>query len=880
MGRWLFVVRLRLRSIFRRRQVEGELDEELRIHLEQRVASEIARGKSPADARRTAIQNMQGLEQTKEECRDMRRLNLIDNLVRDLRYALRTLARNPGFTLVALLALTLGIGVNTAVFSVVNGVLLRPLPYADPDRLVMIFDSFQQQGMEHGPGGIADFLDWKAQAHSFQSLDAVANNRFTLTGDGEAEQILGAGATSTFFETLGVRPALGRGFAPGGDQPGRPSTVVLSDRLWRRRYGANPAILGQQILLNGRPYAVIGVMPASFRFGSREADVWAALTLNPPNRRGPFFLRGVARLKPGVTAEQAAAEMSTIGQAVERANPRDYGRLRFPVISLRETIVGDVRPLLWVLSGAVLLVLLIAVSNVANLMLARATARQREIAVRLSIGAGRGRLIGQFMTESLLLSLAGGVCGAALAYAGMAALRWLGARYLPRLDEIEIDGRVLAFTLMCSLGSAVIFGLAPSLAASAGKLGDALKEGGRGGESRGRGRARALLVVAQVTLSLLLLVGAGLFLRSFDLLGRVSPGFQVPPDRLLTMLVSPTGPRYREAAALRNYWNQLLDRVRAIPGVDSAAVSVSIPPNRSAYTDGYEIEGKSLPAGVENVAVTIPVVSYDYFKAFGIPLLQGRWFDQRDTADGPRVTIISESMARKHFAGENPVGRRLKHGGRASANPYMEIVGVVGDAKYQGLEWENEPVYYELSVQSPSRPMWLVARTTGDARPAAAVRAAVRELDPGVPVDRVGVMTETLAESVSLPRFRSFTMGVFAGAALLLAAIGIYGVIAYSVVQRTQEIGVRMALGATRSGVLWMVVRQASRLSVAGIAMGLVGAFGLTRLVRNMLFGIGPSDTVTFAGAAMVLGAVAIVASLVPALRAARIDPITALRHE
>ena len=477
----------------------------------------------------------------------MRRVNFYDDLVRDIRYAARTLARNPTFTFAALLALALGIGANTAVFSVVNAVLLQPLPYADPGRLVMIFNSFSHQGTSRSGASLADFLDWKARSHSFQMLDAFefnrfSNGRFTLTGDADPEEVIGLSVTSTFFETLGVHPLLGRTFARDEDQPLRTPTVVLSERLWRRRYHSNPNVLGEAVVLNGRPHTIIGVVPDSFEFFQRDVEAWAVLTLNPPSRRGPFFLRGIARLKPGVSLQQASAEMDRIAHEIEQSNPSDYKTgLRIPVVSLRETVVGDIRPLLWVLSGAVVLVFLIAVSNVANLMLARSTARQREIAIRLSIGAARGPLVRQFMTESLMLSLASGGIGVALACWGVGALRWLAPPSLPRLNEIAIDTPVLVFTLLASMASAVLFGLMPALWASRCAPGEAMKQGGRGSEARERGRARGALVVAQVTFSVLLLIGAGLLIRSFSLLGRVDPGFRVPATHVLTMFVSPSG---------------------------------------------------------------------------------------------------------------------------------------------------------------------------------------------------------------------------------------------------------------------------------------------------------------------------------------------------
>ncbi|MEX2263378.1 MAG: ABC transporter permease [Bryobacteraceae bacterium] len=879
MRQWIYTVPLRLRSIFRSSEVERELDEELRFHLEARVQHEIAAGRTPEEARYAALRAMNGMEQRKEECRDMRRISVIDNLVRDIRYTVRTLARSPGFTVAALLALALGIGPNTAVFSVVNAVLLRPLSYADPDRLAMVFTS--RPHSERGNASVAEFLDWRAASRSFETLDAVDRGRFTLTGDGEAVQISGLSVTATFFGTLKARPLLGRTFVNGEDQPGRDPTVVLSERLWRRRYASNPDIVGKAVILEGRPHTVIGVMPASFEFWQRDADVWAIFPLRPPTRRGPHLLRGLARLRPGVTVAQAAAEMEMIAHNVQHANPKDYANLRFPVVPLREVIVGDIRPLLWILSGAVVLVLLIAVSNVANLMLARSTARQREIALRLSIGAGRGRLVRQLMAESVLLSLAGGALGMGLAGSGVAALRRLGPQDLPRLSEIGVDGQVLAFTLLVSLASAVLFGLAPALAACAAPLNERLKAGGRAGESRSQGRARGVLVVAQVTLSVLLLIGTGLLIRSFTRLGNVDPGFQAPPDRVLTMLVSLAGPRFDKPAARIAFWDELLARIRALPGVEAASISLTIPPYGTEFDD-YEIEGKPLPEGEEHPSVPVPFVSHDYRKTLGVPLLRGRWFDSRDRADTPRVTVISESMARKHFSGENPVGRRMKYGGPTQTwHPYMEIIGVVGDVKYLGLDRDSGAVFYELSLRMPLRDMWLLVRTQGETQPlAAAVRREIHGLDPNVPVDRVDTMARALAESVALPRFRSLLMAVFAATALLLAAIGIYGVIAYSVAQRTQEIGVRMALGATPGGVLRLVIGQGGRLAFVGIALGLAGAFGVTRVLEKMLFGVSASDTVTFASAALVLGAVAIVASLIPALRAARVDPLTALRHD
>ncbi len=877
-------------NLFGRRRLEASFDAELRTYLDEMIERKVRDGMPREEARRQTLLENGGVEQVKEEVRGAWLGNGIETTIRDIRYAVRALTRNPGFTCATLGALALGIGANTAVFSVLHGVLLQPLPYSDPARLVMIFDSFPQQGLERGPGGIADFLDWKAKAHSFSAIDAIAGETFTLTGDGEAEQIPGSSVTAGFFETLGIRPLVGRTFSPGDDQPGRPEKVVLSERLWRRRYGSSASTVGRQILMNGRPFTVVGVMPEQFRFDS-SAEAWSILTLDPPTRRGPFFLNGLARLKPGVTRDRAAAEMQSIAQDVERSNPKDYQHLRFPVVDLRESVVGDTSALLWILFAAVSFVFLIAVTNVASLMLARATTRRREIAIRLSIGADRGKLVRQLMTESLILSCAGGAIGLGLAYWGVSILRWMKPDGLPRVAELGIDSSVLSFTLLASIASALIFGLGPALAASRTSLSSSLKEGGRGGESPAHNRVRAVLVAGQMGLSVVLLIGAGLLVRSFHLLGRVAPGFHAPPERVLLMTLSPSGPRYRAPApvggkpqrnrALAAYWDTLLERVRALPGVESASIAITIPPDRVAFTDGYQIEGKPAAGNTDNPAVPVPFVSHDYFQTLGIPLLQGRWFDSRDQAESPRVAVISEAMARRHFPGENPVGKRMTHGGRASGNPYMEIIGVVGDVKYQGVDNQDTPVYYELSDQNPARPMWLLVRTKSSAMQLmGAVRQEIRALDPNVPVDRAGTMADALSDSVSPARFRSFLMSAFAAIALLLAAIGIYGTIAYSVAQRKQEIGIRMALGATRSSVVRLVAGRGSRLALAGAALGIAGAIGLTRFLEKMLFGVTPSDLMTFAGAPLVLVLAAIGASLIPALRAARIDPVLTLRQE
>ena len=866
------------------REPPDPIDAEMEFHFAETVESLVSRGWTEPQAKAEAERRFgdrsryrRALEKIRQS--DQRRLtmpNLMLGLLRDVRYAGRSLLRSPGFTTAAVLALALGIGANTAVFSVVNAVLLRPLPFEDPDRLVMLFNNTPRGG-----ASVADFLDWKTQSRSFETLDVFeinrfTNSRFTWTGDGEPTQVLGFNVTATFFETLGVGPLVGRTFEPGDDQPGRAPGVIISERLWRERYGANPDVLGRTPVLNGRPHTIIGVVPAHFEFWQRDVDAWAILTIEPPTRRGPFFVRGIGRLKAGITIEQAAAELDTIAHDIERKHPADYNRLRIPVLPLREIVVGDVRPLLVILSCTVGLVLLIAVSNVANLLLGRSTGRQREIATRLSVGADRAQLIRQLLIESLTLSLTGGVAGIVLATTGVTALRSLAPLDLPRVGEIGVDGSVLAFTIAVCVVSAILFGLFPALDASRRSLTDSLKDGGRGGESRRQSRVRAVLVVAQVTLSVVLVVGAGLLIRSLDLLGRAHPGFRAAPDHLLTMLVTPTGPQFERPGAVSAYWHLVLERVRSLPGVEAASLSNALPPDRRGFQDTYGVAGKHLPPGARYPAVPIPFVSHDYFKTLDIPLIQGRWFDERDTPTSSRVAVISRALAHRNFPDHDPLGERLEWGGQS-----LEIVGIVGDVAYQGLGHPDDAVFYQLTSQSEWWDLWLSVRTAGEAQAfAEAVRQELRALDPDVPVERIGTMAQALSQSVSLPRFRSLLMAVFATVALLLAALGIYSVIAYSVAQRTREIGLRMALGATASGIVALVVGQGARWAILGLVLGLAGAFALARGLEGMLFGVTSSDPLTFIAAAVLLGTVAIAASLFPALVAARTDPIRALRTE
>jgi len=797
-------------------------------------------------------------------------------LLQDLRYGLRMLAKNPGFTAVAVLTLALGIGANTAIFSVVNTVLLRALPYRDTGRLVMVFWSNTAWGQDRIPLCVADFDDWKASNHAFDQPTVFGTNRYTYTGGQEPQQISGAGVSPDFFSALGVEPVLGRNFLPEEERPGGRLAVIVSHDFWIHNLGGNAEAIGRNITLNHQSYTVVGVMPGSFQFPAESVKLWEPLRLEPPARRGPYFLRGLARLRPGVSLQQARTDMAAVNRRIrEETHANDTGG-EFNVLPLRTYLVGDVQPTLLVLMAAVGFLLLIAVANLANLMLVKAIGRQREIAVRAALGAGRLRVIRQLLTEGLVLTALGVALGLLLAYKGVNLLVAISPADVPRLDEVSIDGRVLGFTLLVSIVSSLFFSLAPALRVSKFNLNDALKEGGGRGAAHGHGRFRGALIVAEVGLALILLIGATLMVTSFMRLQQVNAGFD--PQNLLTAEISMPYFRYSDPVRVSGFYHQLLERLEALPGVRSAAVASGLPPDLMQLQDTFTIEGHPIPPGQTDPLSDFLFVSGDFFRTLAVPMLQGRTFRDADRQGAPLVVIINQTLARRFFPNENPVGRRLKQN---RDNPWMEVVGVVGDVRYGGLGTQGFPALYVPYLQHGWPGAYLVVRATQD--PLAlelSVRKAVWSLDKELPVTETKTAEQRMRESVAEPRFRALLIGAFAFLALSLATVGIYGVISYSTTQRTREVGIRIALGAAGPDVMRLVLGQALLLSLAGIAAGLVGALALTRYLAGMLYDIRPTNPLVFAGVSFFLVAISLLASLIPARRATKVDPMVALRYE
>ncbi len=806
-----------------------------------------------------------------------------DEMIQDLRYGVRMLLKNPGFTLIAVLTLALGIGANTAIFSVVNAVLLRPLPYNDPDRLALLGSRWSDS--EFAAVSLPEYLDYRARATSFQEMASYQRGGANLsTGAGEPELIQSASVTVTLFSTLGVKAAWGREFLPEEEQPGAGRAALLSYGLWRRRFGGDAKIVGQTIRLNSESYTVVGVMPPGCYFPDKETEVWTVMKIDLKDlgTRGNHNRQVIARLKPSVTLSQGQAEMDIIAGQFAHDYPKNYpagSGWGVSVVALHERLVGKMRPVMLALLATVGLVLLIACANVANLSLARAGARRKEMAIRVALGAGRSRLVRQMLFESLLLALLGGAAGLLLANYSRYALSWLDPGAIPRLEETSLDARALGFTMALAFLTSLIFGLAPALQAARTDVNQQLKEGGAGSQSSGELRLRSLLVVTEVALATVLLVGAGLMIRSFARLLEVDTGLKA--ENVLTAQLSLSQAKYTEDHQVAAFYQQLLERLKAQPGILSAG-AISILPFSGVSGDyGFGVEGYTPPSPGVEPDEEAREVAPGYFRTLGIRLLRGRLLDESDGADSPKVALVSESLARKYWGERDPIGGRIKLWGLDSDGPWWTVVGVVGDVRHFGLEAETKPILYLPNTQRTVRRMAIVVRAEAD--PAAMANVVSRQvfaLDPEQPVSHMKTMERLISTSAAGPRFRTLLIGLFAGLAILLAAVGLYGVISYTIGQRTREIGIRMALGASPGNVLSLVVRQGMTLALGGLALGLCASWALTRLIKDFLFNVSATDPATFAAIAAMLACVALLACYLPARRAMKVDPMVALRRQ
>jgi putative ABC transport system permease protein len=903
----------RFRALFKREELESNLDEELKFHVEMKTRENAEAGMPPEAARTAALRQFGNVARTKENTRPAWTLPRLESILQDLRCGLRQLRRNPGFTAVAVLTLALGIGANTAIFSVVNAVVLRPLPYPQSDRLVWISEVIPALNAELAAGG--DYVDWRDQNKTLERMAAYDPAvSFNLTGRGTPARIHAAGVSANFFQTLGVDPQLGRSFTHEEDQPNGPHTVVLMQTFWQQYFGSDPQVLGKTVTLNSAPYAVVGVMPASFRFpGDAEIQMLVPLQLNETGERmregapGPRFVRIIGLMKPDVTIARTQADLDAIRKHAEASQMNNGGPgpasgpgpgpatgrrsrqvmrsngpsdTQLKVVTLEEHLAGNLRPTMLTLLGVVGLVLLIACANVANLMLTRASSRTREVALRTVLGAGRWRLIRQLLSESLILALAGGVAGLLLAAWGVRVMTRLmpaslGASIL-NVAPVRLNAQVLLFTLAVSIITGVLFGLAPALAATRLNLSENLKEGSQGTGARS-GLLRGALAVAELSLALILLIGAGLLIKSFYHVLSIDPGFST--DHILTMNLSLTDSRYPQALQKRAFYLEVLRRVETLPGVRSAAFVDSLP--LSPYLDKLfivvRLATESGAASTKGMTMSGLTVSPAYFSTLGIRVLKGRTFTDADDDQAPKVAVINEALARHIWPGENPLGKKLP-----GILDKRTVVGVVADTRHEGLSADVESeIYFPLFQQKRILGMQLAVRTAADpVSMISAVRTQIAAIDPEEPIYNVSTLDQTLSDSVSPRRFNMLMLGIFAGIALALATVGIYGVMAFSVTQRTREIGIRMALGAKRRDVLGLMARQALGVTWAGIAFGVGGACALTRFLASFLYGVQPTDITTFVMVPSALVAVSLLACYIPARRATKVDPMVALRYE
>ncbi len=880
----------RLRALIHSREMDAEVDDELCDHIERETEKYRRAGFTPNEAVRRAHLALGGIEQVKQQSRDSRGTKFVEDLLQDLRYAMRSFAKTPGLTALIVLSLAIGIGANTAIFSVTSTLLLKPLPYPAPDRIAILWLRSPGIGIPQDWPSPGQYHDIVTQNHVFQNTALAFGDNFTFTDRSKAMKVDGIHATSSLLPMLGAKPMLGRIFLPEEDQRGKPETVVLTYGFWQREFASDPNIVGRAITLDGNPHTVVGVLSPSFRLNHEVIPTIAGIDkpdffmppldeAKDPNNYGSENYNILARLKPGVTMKQAQSDIDVIAARLRHEKHRDRS-FTISVVPLMEQVVGNVRTAALILFGAVSLVLLIACTNVANLLLSRAAVRQREIAIRAALGAGRVRVVRQLLTESISLSLMGGVAGLAISALSIFIARKMHPGNIPRLEELGMDFRVLGFTLAISILTGVVFGLAPALRASRVDLTANLKAGGKGSLSGGlsirHDKLRGALVIAELAISLPLLVGAGLLVRSFVRLANVPPGFN--PQHVVSMNVGAYGPQFKDPTTRVQFYQELAERIRHLPGVTATGAISALPLTSAIGWGGMHIEGYVPPPNEPELQVDARAATPPYFSAMQIPLIRGRMFAETDTSKMPPVAIIDQKMADRFWPGGGAIGKRIRPSGDS---PWVTIVGVVGVVKEYGLDTDTRMVVYWPHAQRPIGSMYVVARTASDpASTSAAIIHLVGAIDPDVPVYDVATMEQRVRDSMARQRFAMTMLGGFAGFAMILAAIGIYGVISFLVTQGTADIAIRMALGARRASILSLVFQQGMRLALVGIIVGLIGALGLTRMMSSLLFGVTPTDPFTFFSVLALLLFVALSACLFPAGRAMRIDPIVALRTE
>ncbi|MDQ3948793.1 MAG: ABC transporter permease [Gemmatimonadota bacterium] len=883
------------RNLFTRAEVERELDDELRAYIDELTAEKMKSGMNAADARRAALVEAGGVEQIKEEVRDVRKGALVETTLQDLKYGARLLRRAPGFAFIAVLTIALGIGANSAIFSVINAVVLKPLPYPGSERLMFITSQFPTLGFEKFWVSPPEYFEYRERTREFADIAAYTTGAVNLSEGDQPERVNTAFVTANMFKVLGVSPIRGRSFTADEDRPNADPVAVLSHELWQRKLGSDPSVVGRRIEINGRKATVVGIAPPSFDLHDARALVWMPLGLDPSNRqnRGSHFLYLVGRLKPGVSEARAEGELRTMLAQWGKLNPGTHvpndSTHRLQMAPLQEDVVGNVRTALWVLQGAVVLVLLIACANVANLLLARAESRHKEFATRTALGAGRGRILRQFMAEGILLAVLGAALGLVIARWGLKALLSANPQSIPRAAEIGVDPTVLAFTVGIAVLTGLVFGLAPLLHVSEQAVAAAIKEGGARSTTTGaRNRVRRGLVVAEIALAVMLVIGAGLLLRSFRNLTTVDAGFD-PRDLVTFGLVLPSATYPPTGERRVQVTTDLLRRLDEIPGVDEVAAVQGLPPFRQVNANDTQFEGIPQDPGSPPQNVDYwQTVTADYFKTMRVRIKQGRGFTSSDPG-GPPVMVVNEALAKRFYPDQNPVGRRIRPplSADTSGTPWFTIIGVAENVKQGGLDAEPGTELYFNYEQGPR----LVRRAPGQMnvvmrtrRPldalAPQIRRAVSATDPALPIVRLRTMEEVFGDSVTRQRFLSLLLGIFAVVALVLAAIGTYGILSYMVTERQREIGIRMALGAGSGQVVRLVLGQGLGMAAIGIGLGVAGALGLSRLTTSLLYGVSPADPVTFSAVTAVIALVAVVACVVPTRRATRVDPLAAIRVE